>query len=88
MFFPLDGNHARGTVGRMNPTHPAIIVLQEALHTCENNEPINRKEGNLQQAELEAVNAAHYRQAIAILEVIFGRAAAPIWPEPKSAHID
>lgn len=79
----------------MTPTHAAIAELYRALEVCETNESINRKEAENavtsdvltarnKQADLEASNAAQYRQAIAILEVIFGRAAYPIWPEPKA----
>lgn len=43
------------------------------------NEPINRLEGNIEQADLEAANAAEYRQALAILKAVD---AGPIWPTP------
>lgn len=45
----------------------AIIVLQSALDTMETNEPINRAEGNVEQADLEAGNIVIYQQALAIL---------------------
>lgn len=45
----------------------AINILQISLHTMENNEPINRAEGNIAQADLEARTAASIRQAIAVL---------------------
>lgn len=45
----------------------AIITLETALHTLETNEPINRKEGNIEQADIEAANAAEIRQALATL---------------------
>jgi hypothetical protein len=44
-----------------------IAVLQNALDTAENNEPINRAAGNLAQADLERDVAAECRQAIAQL---------------------
>lgn len=58
----------------------SIIILENALAIAENNEPINRKEGNVAQADLEASNAADYRQAIAILKAVKN---GPIWPEPS-----
>jgi len=45
----------------------AITLLEQALATMENNEPINRAEGNVEQADLEARNAAEYRRALAVL---------------------
>lgn len=57
----------------------AISTLEAALHTLETNQPINRKEGNLAQADLEAINAAEIKGAIAILHAV---ANGPIWPEP------
>lgn len=45
----------------------AVAVLQVALDTCETNEPINRAEGNLAQAELERETAEQCRKAIAML---------------------
>jgi hypothetical protein len=46
----------------------AIAELEIALETMETNEPINRAEGNVEQADMEAVNAADYRQALAVLK--------------------
>lgn len=57
----------------------SIAALENALEIAETNEPINRREGNIEQADLEAVNAADYRQAIAILKVCEN---GPIWPAP------
>lgn len=45
----------------------AINTLTIALETLENNEPINRAEGNADQADLEAANAAEIRTALAVL---------------------
>ena len=59
----------------------AITTLKTSLATLVNNEPINRREGNDAQADLEAVAASETRQAIAILEAAD---AGPIWPDPKS----
>jgi hypothetical protein len=42
----------------------AIAELKVSLDTMETNEPINRKEGNKAQADLEKENAADYRAAI------------------------
>ncbi len=57
----------------------SINQLKLALEVCEVNEPINRDAGKLEQAELEAVNAADFRQAIAVLEAASN---GPIWPQP------
>lgn len=46
----------------------AIATLQIALDVLENNEPINRREGNIDQANLQLKNAAEIRTALEILE--------------------
>ncbi len=56
-----------------------IWQLNEYLKTLETNEPINRKEGNAAQADIEAVAASETRQALAILNAA---ANGPVWPEP------
>lgn len=58
----------------------AINELTIALETMETNEPINRAEGNEVQADLESVNAADFRQALAVLKAASG---GPIWPGPR-----
>jgi hypothetical protein len=50
--------------------NPAINELEIRLSVMENNEPINRAEGNIAQADLEAANAASYRKAIEALRAI------------------
>lgn len=45
----------------------AIATLEVALQTLETNEPINRAEGNIAQADLEAKNAVEIRQALDLL---------------------
>ena len=50
----------------------AIAELEIALNVMETNEPINRAEGNEEQANLEAGNAADFRQAIAVLKAATG----------------
>lgn len=45
----------------------AIAQLQINLYNLENNEPINRLEGNIEQADLEVKNASEIREAISIL---------------------
>ena len=60
----------------------AINELTIALETMETNEPNNRAEGNAEQADLEAANAADFRQALAVLKAASN---GPIWPEPKAA---
>lgn len=47
----------------------AITTLEIALNTMETNEPINHKEGNFEQADLEAKSAAEIRQALTVLRV-------------------
>ena len=57
----------------------AIARLKIALEVVENDEQINRASGNESQADLESVNAADFRQAIAVLEAASG---GLIWPKP------
>ena len=57
----------------------AISELTIAVNTMETNEPINRKSGNIEQAELQANNAAEYRQAI---EVLKAASKGPVWVGP------
>ncbi len=51
----------------------AINELTIALETMETNEPINRAEGNTEQADLEAENAADFRKALAVLRAAEGQ---------------
>lgn len=46
----------------------AIATLYVALHTMENNEPINRDEGNFAQADYEKEAARQIRKAIDVLQ--------------------
>ena len=46
----------------------AINTLTIALETLENNEPINRAEGSVEQADLEAANASEIRSALSVLK--------------------
>ena len=48
----------------MNAT---ITELGIALNILENNEPINRAEGNIEQADLEAASAVEIRDALSVL---------------------
>lgn len=48
----------------------SISQLEIALATMENNEPINRREGNIEQADLELANAEDYRMAIEVLKIV------------------
>jgi hypothetical protein len=48
----------------------AIAQLEISLHTLENNEPINRVEGNIEQADLELESASEIRQALASLNAV------------------
>lgn len=45
----------------------AIVTLQITLSTLINNEAINRAEGNTEQADLEAQNAAEISEALTLL---------------------
>ncbi len=45
----------------------AIETLKVALDVCETNEPINRAEGKIDQADLEYNNALEIRNALDIL---------------------
>ncbi len=60
----------------------SIETLKQALEVAETNEPINRAAGNAEQADLEAANAADYRQALAVLQAANN---GPIWPQPVAA---
>lgn len=51
----------------MDDTGHAVAALQAALGTAEANEPVNRAEGDAEQADLEAEVAASIKEAIAIL---------------------
>jgi hypothetical protein len=46
----------------------AIAQLKISLDVLTTNEPINRAEGNTEQADVEAENASEIRQALAVLE--------------------
>ena len=59
----------------------AIVQVEISLEPLVTNEPINRAEGNTEQADMEAVNASEIRQALAVLKAA---AAGPIWPEPTA----
>lgn len=48
----------------MDDTGAAVVALEQSLAVLENNEPINRAEGNDEQADLEAHTAASIREAI------------------------
>lgn len=45
----------------------AIVCLEEYLYVLENNEPINRREGNIEQAVLEMDSAIDIRKALSVL---------------------
>lgn len=46
----------------------AIIQLEIYLNVLETNEPINREEGNIEQADQEAANAKEIRKALEVLK--------------------
>ena len=57
-----------GITAKETQMKAAITELEIALETMETNEPINRANGNADQADLESENAADYRQALAVLK--------------------
>jgi hypothetical protein len=64
----------------MKSMKSAISQLESSLEVLVTNEPINRAEGNTEQADLEAVNASEIRQALAVLKAIdaaFSKSAIP-----------
>ncbi len=60
----------------------AISVLEAALDVAETNEPINRRENRVAQADLEAKTAAELRQALGILRAHVAY-RDPVYPAPK-----
>lgn len=46
---------------------PAVVELEIALDVVKTNEPINRKEGDIEQANLEKSNAKAFELAIDVL---------------------
>ncbi len=48
----------------------AITQLEVTLDVLETNEPINRREGNIAQADLEASSAAEIREALTVLRSV------------------
>jgi hypothetical protein len=60
-------NKGRDLVAALDDVGHAVATLQQALDVAKNNEPINRSEGNTEQADLEAEVAASIEEAIAIL---------------------
>jgi hypothetical protein len=55
----------------------AIYCLERALDVLRNNEPINRREGKIEQADLELEVAAEYEEAINALYSISGDRPLP-----------
>lgn len=55
----------------------AVEALNEALAVVETNEPINRAEGNVEQADLEKENAASFKEALKVLEEHQAEGEAP-----------
>ena len=52
---------------RLKSMFPAIMELENSLEVLTTNEPINRKEGNIEQADLERKHARSFRSAIRFL---------------------
>ncbi len=60
-------NKGRDLVATLDDVGHAVATLQQALDVAQTNEPINRAEGNTEQADLETEVAASIKEAIAIL---------------------
>lgn len=73
----MDGD-GTAQLGRLK-MNAAIVQLEISLEVLETNEPINRANGNIEQAECEVINASEIRQALAILRT----AAQPSLEEGK-----
>lgn len=59
--------------------HAATTYLSVALKTLETNEPINRREGNLDQANLEKASIVEIREGLAILsDSLLSHQKAPV----------
>lgn len=54
-------------MAKSKPFGPAINELLVSLDTVETNEPINRREGNVKQADIESETARSIRKAIPVL---------------------
>ena len=46
----------------------AITYLETSLNVLETNEPINRSEGNIEQADLEAISISQIKKGIEVLK--------------------
>lgn len=44
-----------------------LVIIENALNVAVNNEPINRAEGNIEQADLELVVAEECRKALTLI---------------------
>ena len=50
-----------------NKMNAAVTYLETSLNVLETNEPINRAEGNIEQADLEAVSILQIKEGIEVL---------------------
>ena len=53
---------------RENKMNAAITYLETSLNVLETNEPINRAEGNIEQADLEAISILQIKEGIEALK--------------------
>ena len=53
---------------RENKMNAAITYLETSLNVLETNEPINRAEGNIEQADLEAISISQIKEGIEVLK--------------------
>ena len=53
---------------RENKMNAAITYLKASLNVLETNEPINRAEGNIEQADLEAISISQIKEGIEVLK--------------------
>ena len=70
--FVKDGSgNVRSSVGlgaKENKMNAAITYLETSLNVLETNEPINRAEGNIEQADMEAVSIFQIKKGIEVLK--------------------
>ena len=57
-----------GLGARENKMNAAITYLETSLNVLETNEPINRSEGNIEQADLEAISISQIKEGIEVLK--------------------
>ncbi|MDR1708599.1 MAG: hypothetical protein LBS70_02645, partial [Candidatus Accumulibacter sp.] len=84
----FESTEVKGTDTVLDDVGHAIASLKTALNAVETNEPINRAEGNIAQADLEAEVAGSIREAVAILNDVEEKEQAMNAPTPAAALDD